>query len=147
MLGMLLLVLSLLFTGAIIWASHKFVSLFNHNTAFTKYNWRQKDIGYAALSQGRDKMVQFHIFLFSLYLKNMIIYAYKSWLNTCIVIVSRFLPNIMIIGQTFFTWDHFFLSYAILPRLPLNCLVSGLGLCLDDCAGFRECTWERLYHR
>ena len=36
--------------------------------------------------------------LFSLYLKNMIIYAYISWLNTCLAIVSRFLPNIMIIG-------------------------------------------------
>ena len=50
----------------------------------------------------------------------MIIYVSISWSNTCIVIVSRFLPNIMIIGWIFLTWDQFFLSYAILPRLPLN---------------------------
>ena len=73
----------------------------------------------AVLPQGRGKTVLFHIFWFSLYLKNIIIYAYISWLNTCIVIVSVFLPNIMIIGWIFLTWDQFFLSYAILPRLPL----------------------------
>ena len=57
---------------------------------------------------------------FSLYLRNMIIYAYISWLNACIVIVSRFLPNIMIIGWIFSTWDQLFLSYAFLSRLPLQ---------------------------
>ena len=50
---------------------------------------------------GWGEMVQFHIFLFYPYLKNIIIYAYISCLNTCIVIVSRFLPNIMIIGWVF----------------------------------------------
>ena len=42
-----------------------------------------------------------------------------SWLNTCIVIVSRFLPNIKVVGGIFLTWDQIFFSYAILPRLPL----------------------------
>ena len=46
--------------------------------------------------------------------------CYNSWLNTCIVIVSVFLPNIMTFGWIFLTWDQFFLSYAILPRLPLQ---------------------------
>ena len=50
------------------------------------------------------------------------------WLSYCQVgekvsvepcIVSVFLPNIMIIGWIFLTWDQFFLSYANLPRLPL----------------------------
>ena len=57
---------------------------------------------------------------FSLYLRNMIIYANISWLNACIVIVSRFLPNIMIIGWIFSTWDQLFLSYAFLSRPPLQ---------------------------
>ena len=70
--------------------------------------------------------------LFSLYFKNIIIYAYISWLSTCIVIVARFLPNIMIIGWIFLTWDQFFLSYAILLRLPLICkqilVIDGWGI-------------------
>ena len=47
------------------------------------------------------------------------IFAYISWFNTCIVIDSAFLPNIMIISWIFSTWDQFFFSYAILPQLPL----------------------------
>ena len=60
-----------------------------------------------------------YFFLFSPHLKNIIIYVYILWLNTCNGIVARFLPNIMIIGWIFLTWDQFFLCYAILPRLPL----------------------------
>ena len=74
----------------------------------------------AVLPQDRGKMVQFHIFQFSLYLKNIIIYAYISWSNTCIDIFIRFLPNIMIIGWIFLKRHQFFFSHAILPRLPLN---------------------------
>ena len=51
------------------------------------------------LPQDRGKMVQFHFFVF-LYLKKIIIHAYISWLNICIVIISRFLPNTIIIGWT-----------------------------------------------
>ena len=73
----------------------------------------QNGTGCPVLPQGRGKMVQFHIF--SLYLKNIIIYAYIPWLNTCIVIASRFLSNNMIIG-IFLTWDHF--SLAFCPDFP-----------------------------
>ena len=57
-------------------------------------------------------------FLFSLYFKNIITYAYISWLNTWVVAVARFLPNIMIISGIFLTWGQLFLRNAILPRLP-----------------------------
>ena len=59
-------------------------------------------------------------YIFSLYLGNMIIYANISWLTTCIVIVSRFLPNIMIIGWILLQWDQFFLSYAIFSPTSLT---------------------------
>ena len=122
--GMLTLVLSMVFTGAIIWASRKLVSLINHKTVCTTLiQWNiplgQNGTGCAILPQGRGKMVHLHIFTFSPYLKNINIYDYISWSNTCIDIVWRFLPNIMIIGWIFLTWDQFFLSYAVLPRLPL----------------------------
>ena len=72
----------------------------------------------------RGKMVQFHIFfIFSLYLKNIIIYFYILWLNTCIVslkIPAKYHDNRLDI----LTWDPFFLSYAILPRIPWYDFVS-----------------------
>ena len=125
------MVLSLLFTGVIIWVSRKFISRINHNTACTTLI--QWNISLAAKwhrvcrfapGSGQNGLIPyFLIFPISLYLKNIIIYTHILWLNTCIVIVSVFLPNIMIIGWIFLTWDQFFLSYAILPRLPLY--VSG----------------------
>ena len=66
---------------------------------------------------GQNGPILYFIFL---YLKNIIIHTYISWLNTRIVKISRFLPNIMIISWIFLTWDQFYLSYAILPRLPLH---------------------------
>ena len=118
--------LSLLFTGVIsIWASRKLDSLINHNTASTMLTQWNIPLGAKwhrvcrfAPRSGQNGLIPHY--LISLYLKNRIIYAYISWLNTCIVIVSVFLPNIMTFGWIYLTWDQFFLSYAILPRLPLH---------------------------
>ena len=116
--------LSMLFTGAIIWASRKLVSLNNHNTACTMLIQWNIPLGakwhrVCRFLSESEQNGPIPYFQFSLYLKNIITYAYISWSNTCIDIVLRFLPNIMIIRWIFLTWDQFFLSYAILPRLPL----------------------------
>ena len=99
------------------------VSLFNHNAACTTLIQWNIPLGAKwhrvcrfAPRSGRKNPI---FFKFSLYLKNIIRSAYISWLNICIVIVSVFLPNIMIIGWIFLKWDQFFLTYASLPRFPL----------------------------
>ena len=92
------------FTGAITWASRKLINLINHNTACTTLIQWNIPVGakwhrvfrFAPGSVQNGSIP--YLFYFFLYLKNMIIYAYISWLNTCLAIVSRFLPNIMIIG-------------------------------------------------
>ena len=63
---------------------------------------------------GSGKMVQFHIFFYFSYISRLYMFTFR------IAIVSRFLPNIMVIEWIFLTWDHFFLSYAISPWLPLH---------------------------
>ena len=104
--------------------SRKLISLINHNTTFTMLIQRNIRLGAKwqrvfRFAPGSGQNGQILYFLFSLYLKNIIIYDHISWLNTCIVIVSRFLPNSMIIGCIYLTWNQCFLSYAILSRLPL----------------------------
>ena len=142
----LLLVLSMLFTGAIIWASRKLVSLINHYMVCTTLMpWNiplgQNGTPCAIFPQGRGKMVYFHIFLIfaisqefkCIWLHFMIEYMY--W--------HSLLPNIMTIGWIFLTWDQFFLSYAVLPRLPLyeiSCqLILGNAICGISCGNSSNC--------
>ena len=71
--------------------------------------------------------------------------------DTCIVTVSRFLPNIMIIGWIFLTWDQFSLSYAILPWLPLISKSALLARCEGNSPVTRKyfhlmtSSWSYLY--
>ena len=57
-------------------------------------------------------------FLFSLYLKNKIIYSY-IFVVEYIHCHSLKIPAKYDNRLDIFKWDQFFLSYAILPRLPL----------------------------
>ena len=115
----------MLFTGAIIWASLKLVSFINHNTACTKLIQWNIPLGakchrvclFAPGSGQNGLFPYFSIFAISQWYEYICLHFMIEW---CINIVSRFLPYIMIISWIFSTWDRFFLSYAILPRLPLH---------------------------
>ena len=135
--------LSLLFIEAITWASRKLISLIDHNTACTTLiQWNipmgakwHRVFRFAPGSGQNGSIPYFFIFSIS-HLKNIIIFAYISWLNTCIAIVWRFLPNIMILGWILLTWDQFFLSYAILPGLPLY----EFGICIVAVTTIKQAT-------
>ena len=116
--------LLLLFTGAIISTSRKLVTLsitiqLVHRWYGETYHRGENGTGCTVFPQGRGKMdgpvPYFYIFAISQVYNYICLYI---MINTSIVIVSRFPPNIMIIGWIFLTWDQFFLSNAIHPPPP-----------------------------
>ena len=95
----LLLVLSLLFTGAIIWASRKLAGLIKHNTAWTALI--QWNIPLPFCHRVGQNVPVSYFFYFS-YISRLYMFTFR------IAIVSRFLPNIMVIEWIFFNVGSIF---------------------------------------
>ena len=116
--------MSLLFTGVIIWASRKLVSLVNHNTACTTLIQWNIPLGAKwhrvcrfAPGSGQNGLIPY-FFIFSISQEHNHIclhfgieYLYCHSLS----IPAKYYDNRLDI----FNVGSFFLSYAILPRLPL----------------------------